>query len=129
MSDQIKHECGIGLIRLLKPLDYYRDKYGSSLYGLYRMQLLLQKQRNRGQDGAGIATIKLDPEPGSKYISRKRTNSPQYLRDLFVEVFKYFEDLPQEKLDDTDWLKSKQTLYRRSYPWSSALWYARLKQY
>ncbi len=105
MSEQIKHECGIGLIRLLKPLDYYQEKYGTSLYGLYRMQLLLQKQRNRGQDGAGLVTIKLDPEPGTKYISRKRTNSPQYLRDLFVEIFKNFEGLNETQLNDAVWLK------------------------
>jgi len=106
MSDQIKHECGIALIRLLKPLDFYRDKYGSALYGLHKMQLLLQKQRNRGQDGAGIATIKLDPAPGSRYISRKRTNNPQYLRDLFQKVFAHFEDVSPEQMKDAEWLKA-----------------------
>ena len=106
MSDQIKHECGVGLIRLLRPLSYYHEKYGSALYGLYRMQLLLQKQRNRGQDGAGLATVKLDPEPGTKYISRKRSNSPQYLRDLFVEIFRNFEDLNADQLNEPEWLKS-----------------------
>lgn len=105
MSDQIKHECGIALIRLLKPLDFYRDKYGSALYGLHKMQLLLQKQRNRGQDGAGIATIKLDPPPGSRYISRKRTNNPQYLRDLFQKVFTHFEDVSPDQMKDAKWLK------------------------
>lgn len=105
MSDQIKHECGIALIRLLKPLEYYHEKYGSALYGLYKMQLLMQKQRNRGQDGAGLVTIKIDPEPGTKYISRKRTNSPQYLRDLFMGVFKNFEGLAPEQIDDPVWLK------------------------
>ena len=69
MSDAIKHECGIALIRLLKPLEYYQEKYGSSLYGLNKLRLLMQKQRNRGQDGAGVATIKLDVAPGTKYIS------------------------------------------------------------
>ncbi len=105
MSDQIKHECGIGLIRLLKPLEYYHQKYGSALYGLYKMQLLMQKQRNRGQDGAGLVTIKLDPAPGTKYISRKRNNSPQYLRDLFAGVFKNFDNLSQQQLDNPAWLK------------------------
>ena len=71
MSDSIKHECGLAVIRLLKPLDFYHKKYGTTLYGLNKLQLLLQKQRNRGQDGAGIATIKLDPKPGKRYISRK----------------------------------------------------------
>lgn len=106
MSDQIKHECGIALIRLLKPLTYYQEKYGSPLFGLRKMQLLLQKQRNRGQDGAGIATIKLDPSPGSRYISRKRTNSPQYLKDLFGQVNTHFEDCTPEQLRDGEWLKA-----------------------
>lgn len=106
MSDQIKHECGLAVIRLLKPLDYYLEKYGTALYGLNKMQLLLQKQRNRGQDGAGIATIKLDTEPGSRYISRKRSNSPQYLKDLFEGVFNYFNDVPREMMQDVDWLKA-----------------------
>lgn len=105
MSDQIKHECGIALIRLLKPLEFYNDKYGMPLYGLHQLQLLLQKQRNRGQDGAGIATIKLDPKPGTRYISRKRSNDPQYLRDLFQKVYSHFEDLPPELANDTHWLK------------------------
>ncbi len=105
MSDTIKHECGLALIRLLKPLDFYVEKYGTPLYGLYKMQFLMQKQRNRGQDGAGIATIKLDPEPGHRYISRKRSNSPQYLKDLFTEVYKRFEDVPKDKFGDAQWMK------------------------
>lgn len=105
MSDQIKHECGIAMIRLLQPLSYYEEKYGTPLFGLKKLQLLLQKQRNRGQDGAGIATIKLDPEPGTRYISRKRSNSPQYLRDLFQQVDRYFENLTSEQLHDPVWLK------------------------
>jgi amidophosphoribosyltransferase len=105
MSDVIKHECGIALIRLLKPLDYYHHKYGTALYGLEKLRLLLQKQRNRGQDGAGLATIKLDVQPGKKYISRKRSVAANYLQDLFDQVFWHFKDLPREKLDDPEWLK------------------------
>lgn len=105
MSDQIQHECGLALIRLLKPLEYYNEKYGTPLYGLNKMQLLLQKQRNRGQDGAGIATIKLDMEPGNRYISRRRSNNPQYLKDLFEGVFSHFNDLTPEQLKDPAWLK------------------------
>ncbi len=105
MSDQIKHECGLAVVRLLKPLEYYHEKYGSSLYGLTKMQLLMQKQRNRGQDGAGIATIKLDMEPGHRYISRKRSISSTYLKDLFEGVFHHFDKLTEDQLDDPKWLK------------------------
>lgn len=106
MSDAIKHECGLAMIRLLKPLDYYHKKYGTALYGLNKMNLLLQKQRNRGQDGAGLVTIKLDSEPGTRYISRKRSNSPQYLKDLFEGVFAHFQDITPEQLNDPAWLKT-----------------------
>ena len=105
MSDIIKHECGLAFIRLKKPLQYYIDKYGTPLYGIQKMQLLLQKQRNRGQDGAGIATIKLNPQPGTRYISRKRSHSSTYLEDIFGEVYKYYNDLPEERLQDGAWLK------------------------
>ena len=105
MSDQIKHECGIALIRLLHPLQHYQEKYGSALYGLHTMQLLLQKMRNRGQDGAGVATIKLDPKPGTRYISRKRSNGPQYLKEVFQGIFQHFEDVTPEQLKDATWLK------------------------
>ncbi|HEX5111935.1 MAG TPA: amidophosphoribosyltransferase, partial [Saprospiraceae bacterium] len=106
MSDQIKHECGIALIRLLQPLDYYQEKYGTPLYGVYTLQLLLQKMRNRGQDGAGVVTIKLDPEPGTRYISRKRSNGPQYLKEVFQGIFNHFEDLTEEQLHDGKYLKA-----------------------
>ena len=106
MSEQIKHECGLALIRLLKPLEYYHDKYGTALYGLNKMNLLLQKQRNRGQDGAGLVTIKLDSTPGTRYISRRRSNSPQYLKDLFDGVFSHFQDCTREQLNDPAWLKA-----------------------
>jgi len=105
MSDQIKHECGIAMIRLLQPLEYYERKYGTPLWGLNKLHLMLQKQRNRGQDGAGIATIKLDPKPGTRYISRKRNNSQQSLRDLFQDVSHHFADVSPEKMHDSEWLK------------------------
>ena len=105
MSELIKHECGIALIRLLKPLEYYQEKYGSTLYGLTKLRLLLQKQRNRGQDGAGLATIKLDVQQGKKYISRKRSNNPNYLEDLFQQIYLHFKDLPKSKINDPHWLK------------------------
>ena len=83
MSDAIKHECGIAMIRLRKPLRYYQEKYGSSFYGLNKLYLLMEKQHNRGQDGAGVATIKLDVPPGKKYISRFRSNSASPIKEIF----------------------------------------------
>ena len=105
MSDQIKHECGVAFIRLLKPLEYYQEKYGTPFYGLNKLRLLMQKQRNRGQDGAGMASVSLDSAPGKRYISRKRSNAPKYLEDLFQKVFERFEDLSPEQLRDVAWLK------------------------
>lgn len=106
MSDSIKHECGLAVVRLLKPLDFYHKKYGTTLYGLNKLQLLLQKQRNRGQDGAGLATIKLDPKPGKRYISRKRCVSTNYLADLFRDVRSHFNDLTPQQLNDPKWMKA-----------------------
>lgn len=105
MSEQIKHECGLAMVRLLKPIEYYEEKYGTVLYGMNKLRLLMQKQRNRGQDGAGIATIKLDPSPGTRYISRKRSNASNYLDDLFQQVFTHFKDLSPEQLHDPKWMK------------------------
>ena len=92
MSDNLKHECGIALLRLLKPLDYYREKYKTAFYGLNKMYLLMEKQHNRGQDGAGIASIKLDMAPGQRYISRIRSNDPTPIRDLFTRIRERFTE-------------------------------------
>ena len=86
MSDALKHECGIALVRLLKPLEFYKEKYGSAFYGIQKMYLLMEKQHNRGQDGAGFASIKLDVEPGERYISRVRSNNSQPIQDVFAQI-------------------------------------------
>ena len=86
MSDFIKHECGIALIRLLKPLDYYLEKYGSAFYGINKLYLLMEKQHNRGQDGAGVASIKFDAEPGSNYLNRYRSISKQAIQHIFEQI-------------------------------------------
>jgi amidophosphoribosyltransferase len=86
MSDALKHECGIALVRLLKPLEYYKEKYGSAFYGIQKMYLLMEKQHNRGQDGAGFASIKLDVKPGQRYISRVRSNQQQPIQDVFAQI-------------------------------------------
>lgn len=108
MSDQIKHECGIAFIRLLKPLSFYQKKYGTALYGLNKLYLLMEKQHNRGQDGAGVATIKLDVEPGKRYISRHRSMATNAVADIFEYIQKKFADIQKEhpeRLADADWLK------------------------
>jgi len=86
MSDALKHECGIALLRLLKPLEYYKEKYGSAFYGIQKMYLLMEKQHNRGQDGAGFASIKMDVKPGQRYISRVRSNQQQPIQDIFAQI-------------------------------------------
>jgi amidophosphoribosyltransferase len=108
MSDQIKHECGVAFIRLLKPLSYYQQKYGTSLYGLNKLYLLMEKQHNRGQDGAGVATIKLDIAPGKRYISRHRSMASNAVADIFEYIQKKFADVEKEypeKMKDAEWLK------------------------
>lgn len=108
MSDAIKHECGIALIRLLKPLSYYQEKYGTPYYGINKLYLLMEKQHNRGQDGAGIATIKFDVKPGNRYISRYRAMGSSAVADIFEYVQKKFAAVnkayPTES-KDTQWLK------------------------
>ncbi|MAE08121.1 MAG: amidophosphoribosyltransferase [Bacteroidetes bacterium] len=108
MSDRINHECGIALIRLRKPLEYYISKYGTSVYGLQKLHLLMQKQHNRGQDGAGIAEVKLDLEPGKKYISRLRSNSTTPIKDIFNDAYDAIQNVAKgdkQRLDDVNWLK------------------------
>ncbi|MCO4821846.1 MAG: amidophosphoribosyltransferase [Flavobacteriaceae bacterium] len=86
MSDALKHECGIAFIRLLKPLEYYKEKYGTAFYGVNKMYLMMEKQHNRGQDGAGFASIKLDTNPGQRYISRVRSIAQQPIQDIFAQI-------------------------------------------
>jgi amidophosphoribosyltransferase len=99
MSDAIKHECGIAFLRLKKPLQHYTDKYGTAFYGLNKMYLLMEKEHNRGQDGAGLANIKLDPEPGKKYISRIRSNDAQPVREVFAKVMNRFAEMAKKNPD------------------------------
>ena len=109
MSEAIKHECGIALLRLKKPLEYYLEKYGTAFYGLNKMYLLMEKQHNRGQDGAGLANIKLDMPPGSRYISRHRSIDSKPIQDIFSYVNNRFQQLEKtdpEKLKDVQFLKN-----------------------
>jgi len=105
MSELIKHECGIATLRLLKPLSFYQKKYGSAFYGINKMYLMLEKQHNRGQDGAGFASVKLDMEPGNRYISRVRSNEAQPIQDIFKKINERINEeveLHPEILEDID---------------------------
>ena len=106
MSDAIKHECGIALVRLKKPLQFYKDKYGSAFYGINKMYLLMEKQHNRGQDGAGFASVKFNVLPGTRYISRVRSNKSQPIQDIFAQINDRLNGVlekNQDKIDDVSW--------------------------
>ena len=105
MSDQIKHECGIAMVRLRKPLSFYQKKYGTALYGLNKMYLLLQKQHNRGQDGAGLVSLKIDAPPGGHALHRERSTDRGAIKDVFDKVFRHFEKA-KAFLHDTEYLKN-----------------------
>lgn len=117
MSDAIKHECGIALLRLKKPLEYYKEKYGTAFYGVQKMYLLLEKQHNRGQDGAGLASIKLDVAPGERYISRIRSNQAQPIQDIFAQI----NTRIQEELDHHIEYKDNVALQKKHIPYVGEL--------
>lgn len=109
MSDIIHHECGVALVRLLKPLDYYKTKYGSARYGLHKLYQIMEKMVNRGQDGAGVATIKLDMEPGTTYLDRMRSIKPKATQDIFTHINNNFVEAQRNFPDDyqtADWQKN-----------------------
>ena len=124
MSDPIKHECGVAFLRLRKPLQYYIDKYGTPSYAINKMYLLMQKQHNRGQDGVGIANIKIDVPPGYRYISRYRTIDQQPIEDIFSKVGKKYrkalKDGGRENYMDADWLK-------RNFAFTGEIWLGHLR--
>jgi len=106
MSDAIKHECGIALVRLKKPLQFYKDKYGSAFYGINKMYLLMEKQHNRGQDGAGFASVKINVAPGTRYISRVRSNKSTPIQDVFAQINDRLNNVLEQnpdKKDDVQW--------------------------
>jgi len=100
MSDAIKHECGIVLIRLRQPLQYYKEKYGTARYGLHKLYQMMEKQINRGQDGAGIATVKLNTSPGTNYIDRLRSVAPKATQDIFQQIHQLFIDASRKYPND-----------------------------
>ena len=110
MSDAIKHECGIAHIRLLKPLEYYKEKYGTAFYGINKMYLIMEKQHNRGQDGAGFASIKIDMNPGERYISRVRSVAQQPIQDVFGQINQRINDVLAKNPDCTNDISQQKKL-------------------
>ena len=109
MSEQLKHECGIAMIRLLKPLDFYKEKYGTWMYGLNKLYLLMEKQHNRGQDGAGLVSLKIDNTPGEEYLDRHRSIKPNPIKDIFDHINKTYRKAKNhnpEKFTDSAWAKA-----------------------
>ena len=103
--EQLKHECGVAMIRLLKPLEYYEEKYGTWMYGLNKLYLLMEKQHNRGQEGAGLAYVKLEASPGEEYMFRERALGSGAITEIFGTVQGHFKDLTKEQLHDADYAK------------------------
>jgi amidophosphoribosyltransferase len=101
MSDDIKHECGLAFIRLRKPFSFYLQQYGTVMYGLNKLYLLMEKQHNRGQDGAGVATVKLNVEPGHPFLQRLRSNAPQPIADIFSQIGTEVRELEKYQPDIT----------------------------
>jgi len=113
MSELIKHECGIAQLRLLKPLSFYKEKYGTAFYGINKMYLMMEKQHNRGQDGAGFASVKLDVAPGHRYISRVRSNAAQPIQDIFGTINQRIN----QGLEDNPALKDNVGLQKENLPY------------
>lgn len=108
MSEAIKHECGVAMIRLLKPLEYYKEKYGTWMYGINKLYLLMEKQHNRGQDGAGMVSLKIDNTPGQVYLDRLRSVKVNPIKDIFDQIFKIYgksEKREGEQFFDPHWAK------------------------
>lgn len=103
--EELKHECGVAMIRLLKPLEYYEQKYGTWMYGLNKLYLLMEKQHNRGQEGAGLACVKLEANPGEEYMFRERALGSGAITEIFGTVQGNFKDLTKEQLHDADYAK------------------------
>lgn len=103
--ETLKHECGVALIRLLKPLEYYQEKYGTWMYGLNKLYLLMEKQHNRGQEAAGLACVKLQANPGEEYMFRERGLGAGAITEIFNNVHQQYKDLTEEQLHDAEFAK------------------------
>lgn len=127
MSDVIKHECGIALIRLRKPFQYYIDKYGTPLYAVYKLHTLMEKQVNRGQDGAGVANIKIDVPPGHRYISRYRSVDQQPVSEIFQKVQKKFKKAIKELKGEDKELRFNAKWLQENVAFTGEIWLGHLR--
>lgn len=105
MMEPLKHECGVAMVRLLKPLEYYQQKYGTWMFGLNKLYLMMEKQHNRGQEGAGMACVNLDAVPGSEYMFRERAEGSNAITEIFANVQKQFRNVTPQQLADVDYAK------------------------
>ena len=110
----LKHECGVAMVRLLKPLEYYHEKYGSWMYGLNKLYLLMEKQHNRGQEGAGLACVKLEANAGEEYMFRERAVGTGAITEIFAAVHEHYKDLTPEQLNDPLFAKANLPFRRRA---------------
>ena len=104
--EQRKHECGVAMVRLLKPLEYYQEKYGTWMYGLNKMYLMMEKQHNRGQEGAGIACLKMEAHPGEEYLFRERAMGSGAITDIFAAIHNKYKDISPDMLRDATYAKN-----------------------
>ncbi|MDH5474833.1 MAG: amidophosphoribosyltransferase, partial [Cyclobacteriaceae bacterium] len=123
MSEKIKHECGIALVRLRKPLSYYIEKYGTYTYAMHKMHILMEKQKNRGQDGAGIANIKIDQKPGHRYVSRYRSVDENPVANIFEKINKKFSKA--RKIEGCDF--KDETWVKENVAFTGEVWLGHLR--
>lgn len=120
MMEPLKHECGVAMVRLLKPLEYYQQKYGTWMFGLNKLYLMMEKQHNRGQEGAGMACVNLDAVPGSEYMFRERAEGSSAITEIFANVQKQFRNVTPQQLADVDYAK-------RNLPFAGELYMGHLR--
>lgn len=120
MMEPLKHECGVAMVRLLKPLEYYQQKYGTWMFGLNKLYLMMEKQHNRGQEGAGMACVNLDAVPGSEYMFRERAEGSNAITEIFANVQKQFRNVTPQQLADVDYAK-------RNLPFAGELYMGHLR--
>ena len=118
--EPLKHECGVAMVRLLKPLEHYQQKYGSWMYGLNKLYLMMEKQHNRGQEGAGLACVKMRAAPGQEFMFRERALGVNAIKEIFASVHQNFKDINPSELNDAD-------LASRHFPFAGELYMGHLR--